>query len=178
MITKLGLYLSEIIICSYDEFSAGEVSASCFSTSFPRFLFWFSSVVISLTSMSKLTASVTPKFLNSFLVMRKRARKLAGTRLVVKELTSRFCTSSHFTVGRAPSKLEAENLNMYNCRKYRNFLYVDIHLSKLQKLFRCCIDVCRLIFHDFIKHPCSCSNFQSFSMRLDKTVLKVRESVA
>ena len=37
MITKLGLYLNEIIICCCDEFCAGEFSASCFSMSFPRF---------------------------------------------------------------------------------------------------------------------------------------------
>ena len=39
MITKLALYLSENIFCSCDEFSAGEISASCFSTSFPPSIF-------------------------------------------------------------------------------------------------------------------------------------------
>ena len=39
MITKLGLYLLEIIICSCDEFSAREFSASCYSTSFPPSIF-------------------------------------------------------------------------------------------------------------------------------------------
>ena len=35
MVTKLALYLSETIFRSCDEFSAGEFSSSCFSTSFP-----------------------------------------------------------------------------------------------------------------------------------------------
>ena len=39
MITKLALYLPEIVICSCDEFSAGEFSESCFSSSFPPSIF-------------------------------------------------------------------------------------------------------------------------------------------
>ena len=39
MITKLALYLPEIIFYSCDEFSAGEFSAKCFSTSFPPSIF-------------------------------------------------------------------------------------------------------------------------------------------
>ena len=39
MITKLALYLSETIFYSCDEFSVGEFSASCFSTSYPPSIF-------------------------------------------------------------------------------------------------------------------------------------------
>ena len=64
MITKLALYLPEIIFYSCDEFSAGEFSASCFSTSFPPSIFdeLFSASCFRLVVFDELFSTSFPRF--------------------------------------------------------------------------------------------------------------------